>query len=50
MLRRILRIAALGALGKAWRLRDARWLGVGVAVLALRFFESRAKKRSAPRT
>ncbi len=47
MIRRVLRIAAFGALGRAWRTRDARWFGVGLAVMALRVVESRAKKRAA---
>jgi hypothetical protein len=46
MRRRLLRIVAAAAFGRAWSQRDAKWLSLGLGVLALRFFDSRAKKRA----
>ncbi|MGC2486967.1 MAG: hypothetical protein WA359_12065 [Acidimicrobiales bacterium] len=47
MPRRLLRIASTAALGKALSNRDKRWLGIGLALAALRILDSRAKKRAA---
>jgi hypothetical protein len=47
MPRRLLRMASTAALGKGVANRDKRWLGIGLALVALRFFDSRAKKRAA---
>ncbi len=47
MRRQILRVASTAALGKAMANRDKRWLGIGLALAALRFLDSRAKKRAA---
>ena len=47
MPRRLLRVASSAALGKAVSKRDKRWLGIGLALAALRFLDSRAKKRAA---
>jgi hypothetical protein len=46
MRRRLLRIVAAAAFGRAWSQRDAKWLSLGLGVLVLRFFDSRAKKRA----
>ncbi|MGC1239010.1 MAG: hypothetical protein WA860_09510 [Acidimicrobiales bacterium] len=46
MRRRLLRLAAAGALGRAWAQRSPKWLTLGLAVVALRMFDSRAKKRA----
>ena len=47
MPRRLLRVASTAVLGKALSDRDKRWLGIGLALTALRFLDSRAKKRAA---
>ncbi|MGC2168766.1 MAG: hypothetical protein WA580_06670 [Acidimicrobiales bacterium] len=47
MPRKLLRFASTAALGKALSDRDKRWLGIGLALAALRILDSRAKKRAA---
>jgi len=44
VLRRLFRIATAGALGRAWAQKSPKWLSFALAIVLLRFIDSRAKK------
>ncbi len=44
MLRRLFRVVAAAAFGRAWAQRSSKWLSVALAVLLFRFIDRRAAK------
>ncbi|MGA7834973.1 MAG: hypothetical protein WCA31_07150 [Acidimicrobiales bacterium] len=46
MLRRLFRLAAIGAFGRAWAQRSPAWLSLGLAVVLFRFIDSRSAKHA----
>ena len=46
MLRRLIRLVAVAAFGRAWAQRSPAWLSIGLAVVLFRFIDSRSSKRA----
>lgn len=44
MLRRVFRIAAAAALGRAWAQKSPKWLTIALGVVLFRIFDSRSAK------
>ncbi|HVA54004.1 MAG TPA: hypothetical protein VNF05_10885 [Acidimicrobiales bacterium] len=46
MLRRVFRVAAAAALGRAWAQKSPKWLSVALGIVLFRFIDARSSKSS----